>query len=122
MDRGQYRQLRNYCSHKSRVLIAGGARVLGAITCGRAVCDLNAPPFGAQDFELAEQLTDCRPNQAAEAKAQADVKAREERDRVAAKNDMRSMLAENRPYEPWRGQTVDPSLSSRSRNPDANPY
>ena len=41
-------------------LIAAGATVLGAITCGRSVYDLDAPPFGEREFELTEQLADYR--------------------------------------------------------------
>jgi predicted amidophosphoribosyltransferase len=41
-------------------LAADGAAVLGAITCGRSVYDLNAPPFGQREFELTEELADYR--------------------------------------------------------------
>jgi hypothetical protein len=39
-------------------LIAGGAKVVGAVTCGRSVYDLNDPPYGARTFDLTEQLQD----------------------------------------------------------------
>ena len=37
-------------------LIAAGAKIVAAVTCGRSVYDLKAPPFKARSFELAEQL------------------------------------------------------------------
>jgi predicted amidophosphoribosyltransferase len=46
-------------------LIAAGATVVGAVTCGRSVYDVNDPPFGARSFDLTEQLQDYRPAGAA---------------------------------------------------------
>jgi len=37
---------------------AAGAKVLGAITCGRTVYDDTEPPFMAREFELSEELAD----------------------------------------------------------------
>jgi len=39
-------------------LIAAGAKIVAAVTCGRSVYDLKDPPFKARSFELAEQLKD----------------------------------------------------------------
>jgi adenine/guanine phosphoribosyltransferase-like PRPP-binding protein len=39
-------------------LISAGAKVVGAVTCGRSVYDLNDPPFGARSFDLIDQLQD----------------------------------------------------------------
>jgi len=41
-------------------LIAAGANVVGAVTCGLSVYDVKEPPFGARNFELTEQLKDYR--------------------------------------------------------------
>jgi hypothetical protein len=41
-------------------LIAEGAKVVGAITCGRTVYDKSEPPFKARTMELAEELHDMR--------------------------------------------------------------
>jgi hypothetical protein len=38
-----------------------GAKVVGAITCGRTVYDASEPPFKAREFELTEELSDYRP-------------------------------------------------------------
>ena len=40
------------------VLKAAGCTVLGAITCGKTIYDLNTPHFGEQEFELTEELAD----------------------------------------------------------------
>jgi predicted amidophosphoribosyltransferase len=42
-------------------LLAAGASVVGAVTCGRSVYDLKDPPFGARSFDLTEQLQDYKP-------------------------------------------------------------
>ena len=39
-------------------LKAVGCTVLGAITCGKTIYDLNTPHFGEQEFELTEELAD----------------------------------------------------------------
>lgn len=39
-------------------LIAAGAKVVGAVTCGRSVYDSKEPRFGERSFELTEQLQD----------------------------------------------------------------
>jgi predicted amidophosphoribosyltransferase len=39
-------------------LTDAGAKVIGAVTCGRSVYDLKEPPFGARHFDLTEQLQD----------------------------------------------------------------
>jgi predicted amidophosphoribosyltransferase len=41
-------------------LIAEGANVIGAITCGRTVYDKKEAPFKARTFELTEELHDVR--------------------------------------------------------------
>jgi predicted amidophosphoribosyltransferase len=41
-------------------LVAAGAKVAAAITCGRSVYDLKDPPFGARSFDLLGQLQDYR--------------------------------------------------------------
>ena len=43
------------CSDK---LVKTGAKVIGAVTCGRSVYDLDDAAFGARNFELTEQLQD----------------------------------------------------------------
>jgi phosphoribosylpyrophosphate synthetase len=42
----------------SDALTAAGCAVLGAITCGKTIYDLNTPHFGEQEFELTEELSD----------------------------------------------------------------
>jgi phosphoribosylpyrophosphate synthetase len=39
-------------------LTAAGCTVLGAITCGKTIYDLDTPHFGEQEFELTEELAD----------------------------------------------------------------
>jgi len=39
-------------------LIVAGAKVVGAVTCGRSIYDLKDPPYGARSFDLVEQLQD----------------------------------------------------------------
>ena len=39
-------------------LIAAGAEVLGAITCGKTIYDFNTPSFGSQEFDLIQELAD----------------------------------------------------------------
>jgi hypothetical protein len=39
-------------------LIAAGANVVGAVTCGLSVYDVNKPPYGERSFDLTEQLQD----------------------------------------------------------------
>lgn len=36
----------------------GGAKVLGAIVCGKTIYDLDTPHFGEQEFDLTEELDD----------------------------------------------------------------
>jgi predicted amidophosphoribosyltransferase len=43
-------------------LEAAGAKVIGAITCGRTVYDNSAGPFLARDFDLTEELSDYQDN------------------------------------------------------------
>jgi predicted amidophosphoribosyltransferase len=42
----------------SDVLTAAGCTVLGAVTCGKTIYDLDTPHFGEQEFELTEELAD----------------------------------------------------------------
>jgi hypothetical protein len=39
-------------------LTTAGADVLGAITCGRTIYDFKTPPFGTQEFDLINELSD----------------------------------------------------------------
>jgi phosphoribosylpyrophosphate synthetase len=42
----------------ANVLTAAGAKVIGAVVCGKTVYDFKTPPFGFQEFELTEELAD----------------------------------------------------------------
>jgi pyrimidine operon attenuation protein/uracil phosphoribosyltransferase len=42
----------------SDCLIAAGAEVLGAITCGKTIYDFETPPFGTAEFNLTTELAD----------------------------------------------------------------
>jgi predicted amidophosphoribosyltransferase len=42
----------------SDALTAAGCTVLGAVTCGKTIYDLETPHFGEQEFELTEELAD----------------------------------------------------------------
>ncbi|MEJ0076479.1 MAG: phosphoribosyltransferase [Alphaproteobacteria bacterium] len=41
-------------------LTAAGAKVLGAVTCGKAVYDAKEPPFKGRTFDLTEELADVK--------------------------------------------------------------
>jgi predicted amidophosphoribosyltransferase len=42
----------------SDCLIAAGAEVSGAVTCGKTIYDFGTPPFGTGEFELTTELAD----------------------------------------------------------------